>query len=351
MSGPERFWLKNMINLCAYDGGGAEASGKLVSVVIPAYNAARFLGEAIDSVLKQSYPDFEVIVVDDGSTDDTPSVLGSYANQIRVVRQENQGLSAARNAGIALARGEYIAFLDADDVWLGRKLELQVEALAEYPQASLIHTGAMKWDVGSGAESPFAKDAHLYQGACFNALIDHCSICVSSVMVRRNALNENGVFDPEIRRPTTQDYDLWLRLAMKGTFAYVDAPLVKYRVHESNASSSKEIMWEDSIFVLKKLTDHRVSLSAEGCVRVRSKIAELSFDLGYHLFNQGDFPRARKWLAQSAVSRPRVYPLILSVCSLFPSSLISAGRHFRNAMSRRINVFRKANSLAERHVL
>lgn len=344
-----RRWLKYMSNLCDYDHEVPEGGGRLVSVVIPAYNAARFVGEAIDSVLQQSFPNFEVIVVDDGSTDDTPSVLASYGNRVRVLRQENQGLSAARNAGIALARGKYVAFLDADDVWLGRKLELQVEALADNPQAALIHTGAVKWDVGSGAESPFANDANLYQGLCFNALIDHCSICVSSVMVRRNALKEKGAFNPDIRRPTTQDYDLWLRLAIESEFAYVDAPLVKYRVHESNASSGKEIMWEDSIFVLESLL-HRLSpLAIDTRVRVNGKIAELSFDLGYYLFNRGDLSRARKWLSLSAIYRPRVYPILLLVCAVFPSPIVKLVRRFRNAANRRVNVFRKAKRAADHY--
>ena len=107
-----------------------------VSVVVPAYNYARYLPKAIDSALGQTHPPLEVIVVDDGSTDDTPRVLAAYADRIRVIRQANQGAGAARNAGIAAARGEYVAFLDSDDLWHPRKLELQLARFASDPETT-----------------------------------------------------------------------------------------------------------------------------------------------------------------------------------------------------------------------
>ncbi|HEX3110532.1 MAG TPA: glycosyltransferase family A protein, partial [Thermoanaerobaculia bacterium] len=112
---------------------------KSVSVVIPSYNYARYLGEAIDSALGQTLPPLEVIVVDDGSTDDTPAVLAAYGDRIRVLRQKNAGVAVARNSGIAAARGECVAFLDADDVWLPRKLELQIPLFTD--SVGLVHCG------------------------------------------------------------------------------------------------------------------------------------------------------------------------------------------------------------------
>ena len=114
---------------------------KTISVIIPAYNYARYLAEAIDSALGQTYAPLEVIVVDDASTDDTPRVLAAYGQRIRAIRQPNGGAGAARNTGIAAARGEYVAFLDADDVWLPRKLELQMALFDADPALGLIHGG------------------------------------------------------------------------------------------------------------------------------------------------------------------------------------------------------------------
>src|SRR5437773_3781756 len=113
-----------------------------VSVVIPTYNYARYLPEAIDSALAQTHAPLEVIVVDDGSTDDTPRVLAVYGDRIRVIRQANRGPGAARNTGIAAARGEYVGFLDADDVWLPRKLELQMARFEADQGLGLVHCGA-----------------------------------------------------------------------------------------------------------------------------------------------------------------------------------------------------------------
>src|SRR3954470_1810603 len=114
---------------------------KTVSVIIPTYNYARYLPQAIDSALGQTHAPLEVIVVDDGSTDDTPRVLEAYASRIRVIRQANQGAGAARNAGIAAARGEYVAFLDSDDLWRRDKLELQLARFREEPDLGLVHAG------------------------------------------------------------------------------------------------------------------------------------------------------------------------------------------------------------------
>src|SRR5438034_9298591 len=112
-----------------------------VSVIIPTYNYARYLAAAIESALAQTYAPLEIIVVDDGSTDDTLRILGAYGNRLRVLRQANQGAGAARNAGIAAARGEYVAFLDSDDLWHPRKLELQLARFASDPDLGLVHCG------------------------------------------------------------------------------------------------------------------------------------------------------------------------------------------------------------------
>src|SRR5436190_9018266 len=126
---------------------------KTVSVVIPTYNYARYLGAAIDSALQQTHAPLEVIVVDDGSTDDTPRLLDGYGDRIRVIRQKNSGVAAARNAGVREARGELIAFLDSDDLWKPRKLELQIARFEADPGLGLVHCGAETLDDQNGRPS------------------------------------------------------------------------------------------------------------------------------------------------------------------------------------------------------
>jgi glycosyltransferase involved in cell wall biosynthesis len=195
-----------------------------VSVIIPSYNYARYLGEAIDSALGQTLPPLEVIVVDDGSTDDTPDVLAKYGDRIRVLRQKNAGVAVARNSGIAAARGEYVAFLDADDVWLPRKLELQ---MARFDGSiGLVHCGV---EFGSAIQLPRVE------GDVADALLllepDVIHAPGSTVVVPKRVAEEVGGFDPSL--PASEDWDFIYRVATRTRVAAVPEPLVHYRKHGS----------------------------------------------------------------------------------------------------------------------
>jgi glycosyltransferase involved in cell wall biosynthesis len=218
-----------------------------VSAIIPGYNYARFLGEAIDSVLAQTQPAHEIIVVDDGSTDDTPAVAQRYAGKIRYVRTENGGVSRARNTGIALATGDAVAFLDADDRWLPRKLELQTAALAVQPEAGLIHTGSRVFDdAAQQTLCEFWPQADLD----LHALIRCCSISASSVLIPRAVLDEVGVFDHEL--VGTEDWDLWLRIALAHPILGCPEVLVEYRSHSRSLSGNAHRQFQNSMAVLDK---------------------------------------------------------------------------------------------------
>lgn len=171
---------------------------KTVSVIIPTYNYARYLGEAIDSALGQTLAPLEVIVVDDGSTDDTPELLAAYGDRIRVLRQKNAGVAVARNSGIAAARGEYVAFLDADDTWLPRKLELQMPLFTG--SVGLVHCGL---EFGTAIQLPRVD------GDVANALLllepDVIHGPGSTVVVPKHVAEEAGGFDPSL--PASEDWD------------------------------------------------------------------------------------------------------------------------------------------------
>jgi len=222
-----------------------------VSVVIPAYNAAWCVARAVDSVLNQSFRDFELIVVNDGSTDRTAEVLVGYRERLHVVDQANGGLSSARNAGIAAARGHYVAFLDADDWWLPDKLARQVAWMEARPELVFCSTTTRvrtpegkalpDWCCGESSGSPleriFSANAHVAGSG-------------SAVLARRDALVRTGGFDETLR--SLEDIDMWMRLAVLGGYACLDEPLTVIEKRGDSMSGNLEMMRASAIAVMKK---------------------------------------------------------------------------------------------------
>jgi glycosyltransferase involved in cell wall biosynthesis len=180
-----------------------------ISVVIPTYNRASFFKEAIDSVLSQTFRDFELIVVDDGSTDETPELLLSYGNKIKVIKKANKGPSAARNRGIKAAKGEWIAFLDSDDVWKPDKLEKQVQFIKDNPDIKICQTEEI-W-IRNGKRVNPRKKHEMHSGWIYEQCLPLCIVSPSSVMIHRDVFEKVGFFDETM--PACEDYDLWLRIA------------------------------------------------------------------------------------------------------------------------------------------
>lgn len=219
-----------------------------VSVIIPAYDAAHFLGDAIESVLAQTYRDFEIIVVDDGSTDETAAITGRYGSTVRCIHQENAGVSAARNRGLALSRGQYIAFLDADDSWLPSKLEKQMAALEASPGSMLCHTATHIVFPDFVSRSAILDD--LPGPVLHNLLLWGNAVNLSTAVCDRSLFDLAGGFDPELSQ--CADWDLWIRFAMLTGFVYLSEPLANYRQHESNMSRNAPLLERDSLRVLEK---------------------------------------------------------------------------------------------------
>jgi glycosyltransferase involved in cell wall biosynthesis len=198
---------------------------RTVSVIIPAWNRARELRNAIDSALAQTAPPAEIVVVDDGSTDNTPEVLASYGDAIRVVRQDNLGVAAARNAGIAIARGELLAFLDSDDVWLPRKLELQLARFDAEPELGLVHCGAHFEGAGANVNGLEGAVATEILRLDRDVIVAHGS----SIMVPRNVAVELGGFDA--RMSVSEDWDFCYRVATRYRIGFVAEVLVRCARH------------------------------------------------------------------------------------------------------------------------
>lgn len=196
-----------------------------VSVIIPTYNRAAIVTEAIDSVLAQTFRDFELIVVDDGSTDDTRDRLIGYSERICLICQENHGVSHARNVGIRAAQGRYIALLDSDDLWLPKKLETQIAVMEAHADIPLCHTEEI-W-IRRGVRVNQMKKHQKHGGYIFPNCLPFCVISPSSVMIHRALFDEVGDFDESL--PACEDYDLWLRVTKTYPVHFIETPMIVKR--------------------------------------------------------------------------------------------------------------------------
>ena len=206
----------------------------LVSVIIPSYNYARFLPQALQSVLTQSYPHTEIIVVDDGSTDDTSKILVNYGERIKVLRKPNGGLPAARNSGVEISTGDYLAFIDADDLWLPQKLEKQIALFQQNADVALVHCGVQDVDQNG---KPLSDHLDGMSGQVADEMLFFRRAVIlgggSAAMVTRRAYDEVGGFDVGLTGHS-EDWDFYFRVARRHAVGFVPEILVQYRLHSSN---------------------------------------------------------------------------------------------------------------------
>ncbi|MDY6988990.1 MAG: glycosyltransferase [Thermodesulfobacteriota bacterium] len=221
-----------------------------VSVVIPTHNRGWFLKEAIDSVLDQDFEDFELIVIDDGSTDTTHELLKSYPRAC-VVTKEHGGVSAARNAGIAKATGRLIAFLDSDDLWMAGKLRAQIAFFESHPNARICQTEEI-WMRSGKRVNPKMRHSKP-SGMIFERSLELCLVSPSAVMMRRGLFDEVGCFDETM--PACEDYDLWLRIACRFPIYLIDTPLVIKRGGHKDQLSMQPGLDRYRIYALVKILE------------------------------------------------------------------------------------------------
>lgn len=219
-------------------------SSPLVSVVIPVFNAERYILETLESVLQQDYPSMEVIVVDDGSTDDTRLLLQGLDHRVKVFHQENSGAAVARNLGIEESSGEFVAFIDSDDLWHPSKLSLQIDYFAKHPDVGLVYNC---WKVID--QKVHIQDPDLFEempatlsdiegsksGWLYETLItESCVVHTSSAVVKRSVIDAAGRFNQSLRRG--QDYDYWIRVSRVAPMAKLRAVLSCYRINPSGVT-------------------------------------------------------------------------------------------------------------------
>ena len=230
----------------------------LVSVVMPAYNTARFIGQAIESVLKQTYANWELIIIDDGSTDDTPAVVGRHTDErIRYLRTENRGPAAARNTAIDQARGEFIAFLDSDDLWFPHKLVVQMNVFEADPDVGLVYSNVVRLTEGGRRLGPYRFSLkRLPDGWCLDRLLIRSAVIAPSltIMVKRAVLEKCGYFD--VALPVSEDWELWCRAAIYCKFRYIPRALAGYRIREGTLSREHELLASYDSIVIERAFSH-----------------------------------------------------------------------------------------------
>jgi glycosyltransferase involved in cell wall biosynthesis len=245
-----------------------------LSVIIPTYNRAELLLRALDSVFAQTRAPDEVIVVDDGSTDDTVSRISQLP--VTLICQENRGVSAARNAGIARASGEWIALLDSDDEWLPEKLEQQLAHIANHPDTRVCHTNE-QWLRKGKPLKQLAKHQK-YGGWIFARCLDICLMSPSSILIHREVFEAVGDFDETL--PACEDYDLWLRITARYPVAFLDTPLIiKHGGHADQLSMAHWGMDRFRIYALEKIIFSGVLSAADRAAAVVMAIAKIDIYL------------------------------------------------------------------------
>jgi glycosyltransferase involved in cell wall biosynthesis len=301
-----------------------------VSVIVPAYNAAQYLPASLDSVIAQTYRDWEVIVVDDGSSDNTQTVLASYRarlnDKIRCIHQANRGPSAARNAGIRTARGEVIAMLDADDIWLPSRLERSVQELDRDANVGLVHARVARINQqGFVIDEPFANRKYLAGRISHYIYTRRAHIMCPTVTFRKCSVDTNGAFDETLH--AAEDRDLWFRIARKFKVAYIDEILAQYRL--SPASLSKD----NSRMVTSDLTFVEKYYRAGCCSRLqrRRALGTIYRESGDLLFKKVGLKGSLRSYLKSVLYDPfsllNVYMLARAVADpLIPKALTADGK-------------------------
>lgn len=309
-----------------------------ISVIIPTYNHGRFVGKAINSVLNQTYKDFEIIVVDDGSTDNTRGLIDTHRNQIKYIYQENQGLASARNTGIQASQAKYVAFLDADDWFAKKNLEVKVSFMESHPDAVWVYSD---WqyldDKGNYLEkgSTIFKYAHKkLTGHIFDELVYNRNfISPVTVAVKKAILEEVGCFDPKVI--CQEDLDLWLRISLKYPAYYIDEVLV-YVTALPGSLSRDFSKWVSGNAVIVDKLKHLIPDDFKNRGEILDKIiADKHTFIGRDLFQKGQFNKAIVEFWQSIKRLPfqkRIYWLMLTAIVrlikvyLYPAATSEKGR-------------------------
>jgi glycosyltransferase involved in cell wall biosynthesis len=276
-----------------------------VSIVIPAYNHAKFLKGTIESALAQTWHDYEIVVVDDGSKDDTPAVAAQFGDAIRYIRQANQGMAACRNTALQNATGDIVSFLDDDDLWLPDYLSTVMARFQADADLAAVHTGYQLTSDEEGKDFPNQSIRTVPAAKLYDTLIEGGFFPPSSVSVRRAILDQVGFFSPNLQGYA--DWELWLRICREHKFIGVPQVLIKYRIHAGGLSSNVKHMTEDR---LRAIDMHFGSPEGDPTTWPAAKRRAYAFAYRTAAFEysiQGKADEAWSYLAQAAAVWPTIF--------------------------------------------
>jgi len=330
-----------------------------VTVIIPTFNRARYLAEAIQSVLGQTFLDYELIVVDDGSTDGTSAVLAGFGDsRLRVLRQENRGISAAMNAGLRAARGKYIARLDSDDMWFPNLLACETMVLDSRPDVGVVYARAQAMSAnGTPREHYLGLPLRYPQDALLSLLWGDCT-CNITALARRSCFAAAGPYDETLR--THEDWDMWLRVARSYHFTFLHSTLGRFREHDDGITSPSSSTFvahiESRVQVLDKFyaSPHLPSRLAAFKTRAYRNIYT---EIGLFLFNTGHHTRALRMFGRALVSGGNPAAALARICWLTVAvrllNRFGFGRQilqFQAGVRRRVRARVAAGTAANRHL-
>lgn len=303
---------------------------------MPAYNAAPFIEDSIHSVLEQDYPHIELIVVDDGSQDNTTEVAEKFGSQVKVLKQKNAGPASARNLGIHASKGTFIAFLDADDVWLPGKISAQVQYLQKHPEIGVVFGGFFRWYSDpdgnfSSAPTPLnlnntTKLVTEHSGWIYKDILLDSVICIITAMIRRSVIEKVGYFDESLQ--TGEDYDFWLRVSQQFRAAELDRTMAYYRMHATSTTKVPRKENNEYKVLLKNFAAYGPAgpdgVAAEDRA-IKNRFFQLCFSHGYFHIRSGDPKVAQEAFIAAlhhAPLKPKVwaYWILASVKGLFQGS-------------------------------
>lgn len=310
-----------------------------ISVIIPAYNSAAFIADAVRSILDQSQPVDEIVIVDDGSTDDTQTVVESLSGPIIYIKQPNQGPSAARNTGIDAAKNDWIAFLDADDQWTPIKIERQLNVLQNFPKLVLIAGDMAEIDNSNRIITESVLNKHnllrkfqeLKNCPIPNALAELVIknfIPTGTVLVKKSALIEAGCFNPSIR--FGEDLECWSKIAAKHPIACMPDILMLRRQHGNNATQLTAPLLNDLVKVMTSIRNYAAKDLSLQNIDPDRLVADAYADLGYWHFSEYDLITARQAFSASLKEKPSKRALLYWLACLMPKGIIKILRQIKN---------------------
>ncbi len=318
-----------------------------VTVVLPTYNRAKYLADAVQSILNQTFPDLELIVVDDGSTDETRSLLNGFTDaRIKYIYQSQQGISAAMNTGITAASGRYIARLDSDDIWLPEMLAIQVSTLENRTELGLVYAKAQGMDANGNPLSETRGLPLRYFEDSFKSMLYHDSTCNITVVVRSEYLEKAGRYDESL--PVNEDWDMWLRVARHCQFGFTDTVVARYRYHDDNITQKTSLHFSEHVSGRGKILD-KIFLESDlppSIIAIKHLVyQELYLYTGRTWLLSRNYSQAFRFFLKAIRSGLRPLRTIGWICWLIIVDVIlmrfTLGRRFADLMARIASKYRQ----------